>query len=335
MQDWFVPVLFQEELDPQLITRVPAEQVRAITRQQRTLALGNLPAEPGHTFVGRSRELLRAERLLEQVPYVVLRGEGGEGKTTLAAELARWLVATGRFRRAAFVSLENLADARPVLYALGDQLVPNFQSEARGDDTRALQLVERALADRPTLLVLDNMESVLPPAPGSPAAAAFEPEVLARILDLATRLGRIGRTRLIFTSREALPAPFERNHVTIDRLDRPDAIALVGRVLGEGNLLPHAGRRGRERRGDRGAGRRRRLPRPQPRAAGRRGRRLRRPPRHAAPARADGRPSRRSTPTTASARCWPASSCRCAGCPPRPARSSARSASSRAVDISA
>src|SRR5439155_10628370 len=84
LQDWFVPVLFQEELDPQLITRVPAEQVQAITRQQRALALGNLPGEPGHTFVGRSRELLRAERLLGQASYVVLRGEGGEGKTTLA-----------------------------------------------------------------------------------------------------------------------------------------------------------------------------------------------------------------------------------------------------------
>jgi hypothetical protein len=194
LQDWFVPVLFQEELDPQLITRVPAEQVRAITRQQRTLALGNLPGEPGHTFVGRSRELLRAERLLEGASYVVFRGEGGEGKTTLAAELARWLVATGRYRRAAFVSLENAGDARTVLYALGDQLVPGFPSEARGDDARALQLVERALADRPTLLVLDNMESVLPPAAGSVAAAAFEPEVLAKILDLAARLGRIRPT---------------------------------------------------------------------------------------------------------------------------------------------
>src|SRR5205085_8215437 len=130
--------------------------------EQRRLALGELPAEPGHTFVGRSRELLGAERLLERERYVVLRGQGGEGKTTLAAELARWLVATGRYRRAAFVSLENRPNARQVLHALGVQLVPTFQAEAGQDERSAVQLVERALADGPALLVLDNMESVLP-----------------------------------------------------------------------------------------------------------------------------------------------------------------------------
>ena len=238
LQDWFVPVLFQEELDPQLIARVPAERVRAITEEQRTLSLGDLPPVPDHKFVGRSRELLMAERLLERKPYVVLRGEGGEGKTTLAAELARWLVATRRFRRVAFISLETSGGARTVLYALGGQLVPNFSSKSREDDQRVQQLVERALAAQPTLLILDNMESVLPPAPDSPAAVAFEPNVLARILKLCSQLGQVGKTRLVFTSREPLPPPFQQNHVVIGRLDRRDAIALVGRVLGEGNL-PH------------------------------------------------------------------------------------------------
>jgi tetratricopeptide (TPR) repeat protein len=241
LQDWFVPVLFQEELDPQLITAVPAEQVRALTAQERKLSLGDLPVEPGHTFVGRSRELLQAERLLEQQPYVVIRGEGGEGKTTLAAELARWLVLTQRYKRAAFASLETHGDARNVLFAIGQQLVPNYLSQASQDEKRAVQLVERALAEQPTVIVLDNMESVLPPAADSPAAAAFEPEVLEKILALCGRLGPIGRTRLIFTSREALPEPFHQHHITIDRLDQHDAIALVGKVLGEGNLMPHAG----------------------------------------------------------------------------------------------
>ena len=202
------------------------------------LSLGDLPLVPDHTFVGRSRELLMAERLLERKPYVVLRGEGGEGKTTLAAELARWLVATRRFRRVAFISLETSGGARTVLYALGGQLVPNFSSESREDDQRVQQLVERTLAAQPTLLILDNMESVLPPAPDSPAAVAFEPNVLARILKLCSQLGQVGKSRLVFTSREPLPPPFQQNHVVIGRLDRRDAIALVGRVLGEGNL-PH------------------------------------------------------------------------------------------------
>ena len=51
---------------------------------------------------GRSRKLLTLERLLtqEKVNYAVIKGQGGEGKTTMAAEPARWLVRTGRFERA-------------------------------------------------------------------------------------------------------------------------------------------------------------------------------------------------------------------------------------------
>jgi hypothetical protein len=240
LQDWFVPVLYQEELDPPLLKEVPAERIRVLLQKRRELALGALPAAPEHTFVGRSRELLKAERLLEQQRYVVIRGEGGEGKTTLAAELARWLVLTQRYKRAAFVSLEDYGDARRMLFTLCYQLVPGKLSEAN-DEKLAYQHVESALAEQPTILVFDNMESVLPPVPDSPAAAAFEPEVLEQILTLCGQLSQIGRTHLLFTSREALPAPFHQHHITIDRLDRHDAIALVGKALGEGNLMPHTG----------------------------------------------------------------------------------------------
>jgi CHAT domain/TIR domain len=123
LQDWFVPVLYQEEQDPQLMTRLPAKEVQQLQARQRRLSLGELPDLP-HEFQGRSRELLALERLLHQEPYAAVLGQGGAGKTTLAAELARWLVRTGRFRRAAFVSLEEYTDARGVLDSIGRQLLP-------------------------------------------------------------------------------------------------------------------------------------------------------------------------------------------------------------------
>ena len=46
------------------------------------------------------------------------RGQGGEGKTALAAELARWLVRSHQMRRAAFVSVETHGHVRAVLDAL-------------------------------------------------------------------------------------------------------------------------------------------------------------------------------------------------------------------------
>ncbi|HEY6392604.1 MAG TPA: CHAT domain-containing protein, partial [Bryobacteraceae bacterium] len=241
LQDWFVPVLFQEEQDLPLIREVPAAQVQAIFARQQKLALGDVPVEPDYGFVGRSRELLKAERALESQRYVVLQGEGGEGKTTLAAELARWLVLTQRFRRAAFVKMDEDGDRRKTLFAIGEQLVPDYISRAERNPDEALKLIERALEEDATAIVFDNMESVLPPAAGSPAAGAFDPDVLKGILDLCGALSKSGATRIIFTSREPLPEPFAGNVQRVGRLDRPDAIRLVGRVLGEGQRMPHTG----------------------------------------------------------------------------------------------
>ena len=131
LQDWFVPVLYQDGQDPVLLTEnPPPARVREELEKDRTAALGGLPAPPEHAFVGRSRELLAAERLLieQQKRYVVLRGEGGEGKTTLAVELARWLVETRRMHQAAFASVENLPDPRAVLWEWGGQLLSDLPS---------------------------------------------------------------------------------------------------------------------------------------------------------------------------------------------------------------
>ena len=251
LEDWFVPVLFQEETDPQLIRETPSERVREEIDKARKLALGRLPEPPAHSFVGRSRELLQAERLLCRdgkgaTRHIVLRGEGGEGKTVLGCELARWLVASQRFERAAFVSLEQSGDARTTLWAIGEQLVPDFLSRAGQEPAKAEQYVERALRDHSTLIVLDNCESVLPPvgwqAEAGEAAGTFDPEVLNGLLALCGSLSVVGATRLVFTTRTPLPKPFNDHHLTIDRLDKAEAIALVGKVLGEGNRLPRAAR---------------------------------------------------------------------------------------------
>ena len=126
LQDWFVPVLYQEQQDPQLINQLPPKDVQQLQEKQRRLSLGELPELTTHEFQGRSRELLALERLLHRERYAVVRGQGGAGKTTLAVELARWLVRTNRARRAAFVSLEQYTDARTVLDSIGRQLLPDI-----------------------------------------------------------------------------------------------------------------------------------------------------------------------------------------------------------------
>jgi len=244
LQDWFVPVLYQEEQDPQLISKLPPAEVRRLEGVRRRLSLGRLPEAPAHQFIGRSRELLALERLLYREPWAVIRGQGGEGKTTLAAELARWLVHTGRFGRAAFVSLEQYADARGVLDSLGQQLLPGGEGYSVASYTnlkQALQPVERALKDSATVIVLDNFESVLPEGrevPPSQAASVEELIGLCRSLVEASPA-----TRLVFTTRMRLPPPFNdgSKEVVLSALSREDAIRLVGEVMKREGLEPKAG----------------------------------------------------------------------------------------------
>jgi tetratricopeptide (TPR) repeat protein len=246
LQDWFVPVLYQQEQDFPIVLQPLSAPVRALVPRSRQLSLGALPVEPGHGFGGRSRELLAVERLLQQKRYAVLRGAGGEGKTTLAAELARWLVMTRRFEQAAFISLERMGEAREVLFLLGEQLVRNFRSQAEQKPELGEGLIQRALDERATVIVIDNVEAVLPP-PGERVGGtplSTEEQAVAQILALLHRLGERGQTRLLFTSREALPEPFHENEIPIGRLRRPEAIELVRRVLGKSNLVPHVGDEG-------------------------------------------------------------------------------------------
>ena len=242
LQDWFVPVLYQEERDAPLITELPSEEVKEVGARQRKLRLGELPPEPNHKFQGRSRELLKLERLLIGDEYAVVRGQGGAGKTTLAVELARWLVRARRFRRAAFVSLEEYSDARGVLDSLGQQLLPENYSVAQFKDLKdALQPVERALRDSPTIIVLDNFESLLPSADATDSSVIAESreEVLKLAQDL---LNADPSTRIVFTSREPLPSPFDhaRRDIRLGALDRTDAIALVNEVMKQEGLEPKA-----------------------------------------------------------------------------------------------
>jgi hypothetical protein len=61
---------------------------------------------------------------------------------------------------------------------------------------------------------------------------------LREILDLCQRLCRVGGTRIVFTSREALPAPFadQWHRIELERLARDDAVKLVERALQQGGV---------------------------------------------------------------------------------------------------
>jgi tetratricopeptide (TPR) repeat protein len=235
LQDWFVPVLFQEKDDPQLFLTTPAPQTQADEKIRLAARIGKLPEEPKTGFIGRSRELLALQRLLRSEPYAVVRGQGGEGKTALAAEFARWMVRSQQIQRAAFVSVETHSNPAAVLDAIGGQLMPDYSVATYKELEQAILPIERVLTEQPTLVVVDNMESILlPPYVETPEALSEDARrELDAILRLCKRLNAKGDTRLVFTSREALPAPFdgEQNRIELRQLGREDAVKLVERAL--------------------------------------------------------------------------------------------------------
>jgi hypothetical protein len=150
LQDWFVPVLYQDEADPQLFTVTVGEAAARLARERRQTNWACSPrtgaplcrsqpptAAPGApAAAGTLRRDSRQRRPGQNRP-----GHGA----------ARWLVQSGRFQRGVFVSVEpqNVQDVPGVLDSIGRQLVPTTTLVAQyGDDLdQALQPIERALRD--------------------------------------------------------------------------------------------------------------------------------------------------------------------------------------------
>jgi tetratricopeptide (TPR) repeat protein len=213
--------------------------MKAIQKTQRQKQMGQLPAPPDHSFVGRSRELLSLERLLSEQSVAVIQGEGGEGKTTLAVELARWLVLTARMDQAVFVNVERNTDIRAMIDSIGQQLVNNYAVSEYGQDIwgAALQPMDRKLKENRTVIVFDNMESILPTMQG---LMTVDPQIIQDVVQLSNHVLNIGSTRIIFTSREPLPPPFDKQSQIchLGRLSTSDAIKLVKEAMKQAQLMP-------------------------------------------------------------------------------------------------
>jgi tetratricopeptide (TPR) repeat protein len=148
--------------------------------------------------------------------------------------------------------MEQLSDLTGVLATLGRAVIPDFALQSVEQGMEALRKYIQA---KPTLLIFDNFESVLPssaqpgvdswvrrhPAgtqPINPDEALaedplHEPEFLADLLNLAHDLAHTGDSRVIITSREAIDDPrFHNNRTTrllpLEGLTRREAIELVG-----------------------------------------------------------------------------------------------------------
>jgi predicted ATPase/class 3 adenylate cyclase len=139
----------------------------------------NLPVQPT-PFVGRERELAEVLRLLGLHRIVTLTGPGGSGKTRLALQAAAESVdqyGDGVW----FVSLAAVRDPKLI--------EPTIARVVGGPDD-----LHEFLAGKRTLLVLDNLEQLLPDA--ADLVLRFDARILAT-----------SRSRLNVATEQAFPVP--------------------------------------------------------------------------------------------------------------------------------
>jgi predicted ATPase/class 3 adenylate cyclase len=173
----------------------------------------NLPRWATH-FIGRRAEIEQCLRLLEPGRLLTLTAIGGAGKTRLAVEIARAVLADypdGVW----FVDLAQVQEASRVALATASALGLREQPGVAIPDT----LVD-ALAPRRSLLILDNCEHILDAA-GDLARALLE---------------RCERVAILATSREGLGIPGEQvftvrslampQDADPTSIERSDAVAL-------------------------------------------------------------------------------------------------------------
>jgi predicted ATPase/class 3 adenylate cyclase len=121
-----------------------------------TVVRSNLPSVPT-AIVGREAEIEAVHTQFDSGRRLVtITGIGGSGKTRLALACGESLLPS--FADGAFlVTLASVADASGVMSAIGEALGIAMQEERA-----AFEMVSEHLRDRELLLILDNMEHLLP-----------------------------------------------------------------------------------------------------------------------------------------------------------------------------
>lgn len=231
LQDWWVPHFYQQRPLHKQATHIQRIEEHLHHISQGRALSQEMPASPRYGFIGRARELLRLEHWLLGKKLVIISGFGGIGKTALTREAAEWFTRTGLYTRACFVSFEHGGDTSKLLSALG-QFLGVYDGFYRPDDApAALARLQPVLSQQRTLVITDNLESILPGGE-APLNSAARTDLWDALLELAN-LG----AGVLLTSRDTtfadkrLVRSRKVAHLALKGLHREDAYGLASRLL--------------------------------------------------------------------------------------------------------
>jgi len=199
LQDWLVPVLYQQEAYTPFIptsTDTDIPDIEAFLEPTVSNLVG-FPREGAYGFVGRDYDILGLERAFRQNNIVLLQGMAGVGKTELACGFARWLEETqGRTSKIYFLSFEQGATLSNVVNQVGREVWGDKFSQYPTEQQQ--QVVLKYLQTQPSLLIWDNFEPVAGfPAGNEPLLNGSGRESLQHFLQEL----RGGKSWVLITSR--------------------------------------------------------------------------------------------------------------------------------------
>jgi tetratricopeptide (TPR) repeat protein len=210
LQDWTVPIVYEAtplELFPKVEDdgrlKINVEAGAAVT------ASGGLdpalPPPPDAGFYGRDETLLALDRAFDRDSIVLLHAYAGSGKTTTAAEFARWYSLTGGVDGPVlFTTFERYLPLPRVLDRIGQVFGQALEGAGVNwlafDDTARRKVALQVLAQVPVLWIWDNVE----PVAGFPTGteSAWSAEEQEDLLDFLRAL-RGTKAKVLLTSRRA------------------------------------------------------------------------------------------------------------------------------------
>jgi tetratricopeptide (TPR) repeat protein len=181
LQDWLVPIVYEARA-MQVFTPPPTDLPLTIdikpadATPKRGMLDEDLPPEPDVGFFGRDETLLTLDRGFDRQQVMLLYAYAGSGKTTAAAEFARWYSLTGGVQGPVlFTSFEQHKPLVQVLDQLGRMFDPllrqnGIQWDAIPDAAQKRDIALQILTQVPVLWLWDNVEPVAGFPAGTPSA---------------------------------------------------------------------------------------------------------------------------------------------------------------------
>jgi tetratricopeptide (TPR) repeat protein/GTPase SAR1 family protein len=160
LEDWLVPVLYQQGTDIDVLPKLNKKSGTLILKDETYNNLREFPRLGDYGFIGREAAIRKLEEILQRqkAAGILIHGMAGIGKTTLVNGFLRWLVDTHyEFMGAFWFDFREIRSIEYLVNQVLQQFV-DYSALARPLEDK-VKLVASILYQNPCFMIWDNFES--------------------------------------------------------------------------------------------------------------------------------------------------------------------------------